>query len=235
MIRFLVGEPACLIDKSLVIGDIHIGYDRELTESGFRVSNLTDKLIKKIKTLVTANDCKEVIILGDVKHSIELRPDLEETKRFFKELSKFTKPILVMGNHDGALNNYIDAETHDYSGWRRGKYYFTHGHANLKKEAFKCDMIFSSHLHPIVDFVDKLGGRQSERVWLRSDQLTVLPAFNDLLGGIDIRRSDLGPLSKHFDKEELDIYLLDGLYLGKVKDLPKLRQRKFDEDEWARL
>jgi hypothetical protein len=235
MIRFLVNEPACIVGKSLVIGDVHVGYDRELSESGFRVSKLTDRLVKRIKTLVEANKCKDVIILGDVKHSIELRPDLEETKRFFSELKKFTTPILVMGNHDGALNNYLDIETHDYSGWKRGKYYFSHGHANLKKEAFKCDMIFSSHLHPVVEFQDKLGGRQTERIWLRGERLTVLPAFNELLGGMDIRISDLGPLAKHFDKSELDIYLIDGLYIGKVKDLPRLRGRKMNKHEWERL
>jgi hypothetical protein len=141
----------------------------------------------------------------------------------------------VSGNHDGALQNYLDVEAKPNSGFKRGDYYFMHGHANPRKEAFGCKVVLSSHLHPIVEFRDKLGGFTSERVWLRGEKLVVLPAFNELLGGIDIRISDLGPLSKHFNKEELDLYLLDGLYLGKVKDLPELKERKFDANEWKKL
>lgn len=235
MIRFLRNEAACVIGKSLILSDIHIGFDRELEESGFRLPRQTDILIQKIKKLVKENKCKELIILGDLKHSITVRPDIEETKSFVNKLKEFVKSILVQGNHDGALQNYLDIEVKSGKGFKKGKYYFMHGHALPKKQAFDCEKIISSHLHPIVEFHDSLGGRISERVWLRGKQLIVMPAFNELLGGVDIRESGLGHFKKYFDIEELDLYLIDGLYLGRVEDLPKKKVRKWTEKELSKL
>lgn len=224
MIKFVKDEPACVVGKTLIIGDIHVGLERDLEKSGFRVPPQTDILVSRIKKLVRENKCKELIILGDIKHSITLRPDLEETKYFVEELKKFVLPILIQGNHDGALQNYLDIKIVPGQGFRKGKNYFMHGHAKPKPEAFKCNKIFSSHLHPMVEFRDSLGGMISEKAWLRGEKLVVVPAFNKLLGGVDIRISNLGPLKKHFDKKELDLYLLDGLYLGKVENLKELKQ-----------
>jgi hypothetical protein len=41
------------------------------------------------------------------------------------------------------------------------------------------------------------------------------------MGGIDVRKSSLGVLGKRFDERALGIYLLDGLYLCDVGDLPR--------------
>jgi metallophosphoesterase superfamily enzyme len=39
-----------------------------------------------------------------------------------------------------------------------------------------------------------------------------MPAFNDLLGGVDVRNFEK-------DVKDADLYLLDGLYLGRMRDL----------------
>lgn len=224
MIKFVKNEPACVVGKALVIGDIHIGLEKDLEKAGFRISPQTDILVSRIKRLVNENKSKELIILGDIKHSIAVRPDLDETKYFVEELKRFIRPILVQGNHDGALQNYLDIKVISGEGFKKRKNYFMHGHAKPKREAFKCNKIFSSHLHPMIEFRDSLGGMISEKVWLRGEKLIVVPAFNELLGGVDVRKSDLGPLRKQFDKKELDLYLLDGLYLGKIKNLKGLER-----------
>jgi hypothetical protein len=57
-------------------------------------------------------------------------------------------------------------------------------------------------------------------------KVIIMPAFNDLLGGVPVnekRPSDelLGPLLKNefIDMEKSELYLLDGTFLGKLKNL----------------
>lgn len=57
-------------------------------------------------------------------------------------------------------------------------------------------------------------------------RLIILPAFNDLVGGVSINRLEtrlLGPIlrSRGVDVEAAEIYLLDGTYLGKTGQLQK--------------
>jgi putative SbcD/Mre11-related phosphoesterase len=57
-------------------------------------------------------------------------------------------------------------------------------------------------------------------------RLIILPAFNDLVGGVSINRLEtrlLGPIlrSRGVDVESAEVYLLDGTYLGKTGQLQK--------------
>ena len=56
-------------------------------------------------------------------------------------------------------------------------------------------------------------------------KLVVLPTFNELFGGTSVKNSAenmlLGPIfrNKIVDIEECEAYLLDGTFLGKVKEI----------------
>jgi hypothetical protein len=100
-----------------------------------------------------------------------------------------------------------------------------------------------SHIHPIIQFVDNFGYRIIEPVWIKGKinlekikerfkvkttgklNAIITPAFNKLLGGMPIntKTSDelLGPLLKNnfIDFNNTELYLLDGTYLGKLKDI----------------
>ena len=221
MLKFIVNEPALLIDKTLVIADLHIGMEYELLHSGFNVPSQGEVMLKKIKRLLKENKCRELIIIGDVKHTIARLswPEQEEISEFFRPLERITKVSVVKGNHDGNIERYA-SNVHPTYGFDYNGYWIMHGHARPPKEAAGKTIILG-HMHPIVEFRDSLGGRLSERVWIRTDRIIVMPAFNDLLGGIDVRQPLLGPMKKQIDPKKAELYLLDGLYLGKISQLKR--------------
>lgn len=215
--KFIRGTPALVIGRKLVIADVHLGFEKHV--KGLNVGNQTKRIANNVIRLLRENHCDELIILGDVKHSVTIRPDLEDVRSFIAEVKKHATITLVMGNHDGSLQNYLDVRVIGGRGYRDGRYYFMHGHAAPKKESAGCTVI-SSHLHSVIEFRDSLGGRTIEKVWLVGPKLIIIPAFNPLMGGIDVRKSSIGVLGKRFDRRALGIYLLDGLYLCNVGDLP---------------
>jgi hypothetical protein len=117
-------------------------------------------------------------------------------------------------------------------------YGFFHGHAWPSKRVLRCRKLFMGHVHPAMEFRDRFGYRIVERVWVESslvrelvkarygikprDKLTILPAFNPLVGGIPLnRRMDerlIGPLLRNeFVKlDDMQAYLLDGTPLGRI-------------------
>jgi hypothetical protein len=219
MLKFIVNEPALMIGKTLVIADLHIGLEYELLAAGFNVPDQAQTMLKKIKRLLRENKCKELIIIGDVKHTIARLswPEQEEISEFFRPLEKITKVHIVKGNHDGNIERYV-SNVHPTEGFEYKGYWIMHGHARPPKEAAGKTIILG-HMHPVVEFRDSLGGRLSERVWIRTNKSIVVPAFNDLLGGIDVRKGLLGPMKKHIDPKRAELYLLDGLHLGKISQL----------------
>jgi len=217
MLKFLTNEPALVIGKALVIADLHIGLEYELLKSGFNVPDQSHTMLKKIKRLLKENDCSELIIIGDLKHTIAglSWPEQEELSEFLRELEKIAIVYVVKGNHDGNIENYAK-RVYPPSGFDYKEYWIMHGHA---KPPDGKKMTIMGHMHPVVEFRDSLGGRITERVWIRTDKIIVMPAFNDLLGGQDVRSGLLGPMKRELDPKKADLYLLDGLYLGRISQL----------------
>lgn len=225
MLKFIVDEPALVIGKALVIADLHLGLEYELLASGFNVPDQAERMLKKIKRLLKENACNELIIIGDVKHTIANLswPEQEELSGFLRPLEKIAKVHIVKGNHDGNIERYAH-NVHPTTGFEYRQYWIMHGHAKPPEKA-KGKTIILGHMHPIVEFHDSLGGRLSERVWIRTDKMIVMPVFNDLLGGIDVRRGLLGPMKKLIDPKKAELYLLDGLNLGKISQLKRNEKR----------
>ncbi|RLF14399.1 MAG: hypothetical protein DRJ66_06095 [Thermoprotei archaeon] len=123
----------------------------------------------------------------------------------------------------------------------------THGHAWPSDEVISnADVLIVGHTHPVVELVDTLGYRYLEPVWVKvrvnQDVLKdkyydnvdavklkcviVEPHFNTFLSGNIINRPDvmrplLGPLleSDAIMIEEAEIFLLDGTYLGTLRNI----------------
>jgi hypothetical protein len=159
--KFIRGTPALIIGRKLVIADVHLGFEKHVR--GLNVGSQTKRITDNVKRLLRDNRCNELIILGDLKHSITIRPDLDDVRSFINDVKKQAKITLVMGNHDGSLNNHLDVRVVDGRGYKDGRYYFMHGHATPKKESEGCTVV-SSHIHPVIEFNDSLGGRTVEKV-----------------------------------------------------------------------
>jgi len=234
--------------KALVIADLHIGISYELYKSGINIPSQVKGMKKTIEKLMKQTKARRLIILGDVKHDVPgiSIQEMREIPEFLKSLSKKIKLDVCLGNHDTYLKEILpeDIKLRSTKGFKIKKFGFNHGHAWPFKELMTCDHLIIGHTHPTIQFTDKFGYRIVEPVWIKSKidqekvkerykvkktgklEVIIMPAFNNLLGGTPVNiktTSDelLGPLLKNdlIGMNNADLYLLDGTYLGKLKNI----------------
>jgi putative SbcD/Mre11-related phosphoesterase len=200
-------KPYLFIGKSLffpekgilVIGDLHLGFEYQLQQSGLivpekQVEEIKDDL-KKIFNEIKEKKfkIKKLVFLGDIKHSFSYQ---WKEKNYFKEIIIFLKEyvqekdiILIKGNHD----------TIDYSFSDKLKDYFiikdvafTHGHV-LFPEVFndKIKTIIIGHLHPSILLSDKQGiKREKYKCFLvgkfKKKEIIILPSFLATIEGTTV-------------------------------------------------
>lgn len=221
--------PAATFGSILVIGDLHLGLELELKKKGISVPPQTEIMREMAEKLLKITGAKELLVLGDVKHSLGSE-GAEEVHRFFR---RFPVPFsIVPGNHDGNLAEILpDAKIHPASGVLLRGTCFLHGHALPSKELSGCKEFVISHSHPAVSFTDQAGATTKVQCWLRTDitfgknkaKLTLVPAFNPLLGGSALNENEpLGPMLSRADLVHAKLYLLDGSYIGEI---PKNKQK----------
>jgi len=250
-IRFLTDIPALFISdkKILVISELHLGLEYDLYKSGVKIPSQRIKFEETIEQLIKSTKAKTLVILGDIKHKVPgstIREDIEIPK-FLENLKQKIKLILIKGNHDDRIEEIIPSGIKIYSsrGHKIGKYGFFHGHAWPSKNLMQCDYLFMGHVHPSIEFKDSFGFRSVLSVWLKGKlnqelikkkyniektgelNAIVLPTFNNILGSAVLNKikkeKHTGPLfvNEIFDLNRSKIYLLDGTYLGILKDLKK--------------
>ncbi|MFN4132959.1 MAG: metallophosphoesterase [Candidatus Hadarchaeales archaeon] len=238
-------------ERVLVVTDLHIGIEWELSQQGVSLPSQLPKLKKRLLNLIKGERAKRLIFLGDIKHNIPVSSWQEwgEIPRLLEELSGVVEVEIIPGNHDGDIKGMVpkDVVLHDVRGVTLGEVGLVHGHAWPKPELFQTEVLVTGHDHPAVEFRDSLGGRIFEKVWLRgklnvkklpkkirgaagkeAPQFLVVPAFSELVGGAAVngrlREPLVGPFfrSGAVDLNRAEIYLLDGTFLGEVRNLRKL-------------
>lgn len=236
-------ERAVKVEDILVLGDLHIGYEAELFQSGISLPSQTYRMLERIKRLIKEMNVNKILFLGDVKHNIPF-PSFQERNElfdFFKDIEEIADVMIIKGNHDGDIEKYVpsDIKIVGGDGIKIKNTGFAHGHAWINKELLKCSYLFLAHEHPAIEFKDKLGYRAVEPCWIIAKPLKnafenkfkekcsikkviILPAFNHLIGGMSFNKPDfkpLGPNANLIDLKNAEIYLTDGAYLGKLKNL----------------
>jgi len=111
MIKLLTPYPALLAtennEKTVVIADLHIGWEVSLAEEGVHVPSQTIKLQRKLSEIIRKAKPEKILFLGDVKHTIA-RAEVEEWRdvpQLFESIAKEVNEIMVIpGNHDGNLD-----------------------------------------------------------------------------------------------------------------------------------
>jgi putative SbcD/Mre11-related phosphoesterase len=234
--------------KMLVISDLHIGLEYELLKSGIKIRKQIEKFKNIIDDLVKLTKASTLLIIGDVKYKVPgmSLQELKDIPKFFDYLNdNFKKVIVTKGNHDDFLETILHKKVKIYSsrGVKLGEYGFFHGHAWPSKALMKCDYLLMGHLQPAVEFRDKLGYRSIQQVWLKGKlnqelikkkyeikktgklNFIVLPSFNKISGSLVVnkvlKKELIGPLlaNKILDIDKTKSYLLDGTYLGEIKNL----------------
>ncbi len=238
----IINKPVIHIQEKniLVLADIHIGIEAELRNYGVNVKSQTKKMTQEILSLCNEKNCKELIFLGDIKHNIPMSTfqERKDVKSFLKDISKTCRVHIIPGNHDGNIKKLIceNVEVHPSDGMIFENTGFFHGHRWPKKEIMNCKTVVMAHTHPTIMFSDRRGYKNYEPCWIKAEflkeklkekypqaantNLIILPAFNPLCGGIAVNKDGIvGPFKNLIDLQNSLVYLTDGSFLGKVKNI----------------
>jgi putative SbcD/Mre11-related phosphoesterase len=253
--RPIVNEPALTVGDVLVVADLHLGIEHELSLSGINIPSQIERRIERVLRYLNETKARRVVLLGDVKHCISKTSPLErrDVPHFLRSVAERAPVDILPGNHDGGIEYLIPRDTrfgieiHQSKGCSINTVALVHGHTWPSVELLGCNYVIMGHNHPIVRLADQLGYVSSKPVWIRArfvedvlrkrfseldrfknPHIIIMPAFNELVGGISFNEASyetlLGPLfaNRAILLEKAQAYLLDGTYLGTVEQLRHL-------------
>lgn len=178
MLKPLWPHPAALLrtqrTRTLVVADLHLGWEIALSERGIHVPSQTPKLLKRLLSLVAMFKPEKLLILGDVKYSVATAEMSEwhDVPDFFSGLEKQLQEISVIrGNHDGNLEPLLPegVKLLPATGVVMDETGFFHGHRWPTPSLLKCKTLVMGHVHPVVAFRDPAGFRITRQVWVKAD------------------------------------------------------------------
>ena len=169
--------PALLLqnnrDRALVVADLHLGWERLLSQRGVHVPSQTPKIRNMLLKLIKETKPTKVTFLGDVKDAIA-KVAMEEWKdipEFFETIQKQVPDLqVVLGNHDGNIEPLLPekVEIVSASGTSFGDVGLFHGHAWPAPELLECRSLITGHVHPTVAIRDPMGLRMTRQVLLKA-------------------------------------------------------------------
>lgn len=221
-LKFVTGEPALKIGRAVVVSDLHIGIEYRYRKEGIALPSQSERLFKRLESVVKKTKAKKLVIIGDVKHKVPGTSFQEEREipAFFRRLVDLVDVEVTPGNHDGGIEKLLpeDVKIHPSSGFMLGNTWLCHGHAWPDKSFLNAKQVVIGHNHAGMEFRDKLGFRWIEPAWVRTEfdkrglkghykdmpekkvpEVVLIPVFNEFAGFIAMN----GPISeieKHFSE-----------------------------------
>ncbi len=220
-----------VVDKTLVIADVHMGYEEALNKKGVLVPRKQLKqTLWELRDIFENINVDTIVVNGDIKHEFGTISETEwrHTLQLIDFLAEHCKKlILLKGNHDtilGPIAKKREIKVMDH--YVIGDVYICHGDAIPKDKEFKkAKRIIIGHEHPAI------GIREGSRVEkfkcflvgkYKGKELIVLPSLNTVTEGTDILTEELlSPFLKQ-DLSDFEAYVIEGrelFYFGKLKNL----------------
>lgn len=245
----IVPHPVLLIDadnqRTLVISDIHIGFESSMASRGVRLDSMHTaiEMAEQISRISKENDISQIVLLGDTKTSTSRIQDAEwdAVPKFLERLSSLASTIIVPGNHDAGITQLApdDVQISAPFGIVIGNdTLLTHGHVMPPKSLGSVSRIIMGHAHPILrDDTSVIGG---QRVWVSMQidkdaifpsysgklELTVMPSFNHYIvaAGKRIMPKPKSPILDRATKSILQakIVTLDGVIVGDASTISRV-------------
>lgn len=213
-------------DQTLIIGDIHLGYEQYMAKKGVLVPRTQYKdTVARLDRILKKCNPKKIVLNGDVKHEFgSVNPqEWRETLKFLKHIEQKRKQIVVIkGNHDVSLFPILrKTQVEEQREYITGEIQVVHG--DYIPEKLK-PVIIIGHEHPAISLRE--GGKiEKYKCFLkgkfRKSVLIVMPSFLTLTAGTDItKEKTLSPLIKKIENFECFTVGDDEVYyFGKVKNL----------------
>ena len=239
MLEPVPGEPAAVADcgpeRALVVADYHAGLEVGLRSEGVELRSRAGERREGLLELLAETGADRVVFLGDLGNAIGEPAGAEraELRELLSAVTDRAPVTIAKGNHDGEVESVTDpfeaVTVVDGPGTRIGEVGFCHGHTWPAEDVLAAPTLCTAHEHPRVALTDEVGGRRTERAWLRGrldadgfpeyddvgDRMVVCPAYNDLSGGTLVNEADefLSPFLPG-GLADGEAYLLDGTRLG---------------------
>lgn len=245
----LYPHPAAMLSynksKYLLIGDLHIGFEQRFVADGIRIEASIAKMLNELFELINDYAPERLIILGDVKFSVDVLSSIEWkfVPEFLEKVSSKMPVTIIPGNHDGGLGPLIprNVDLVDPYGLLIGDVGVLHGHTAISERLRPARRIVMGHLHPI--FGEKGTPLQGRPVWVilrapkralfEADQLEgaieiiVMPSFNRELSAAGFRETHEKTIAPIIRKtrssvKEAIIMTLEGDIIGDIESLDKV-------------
>lgn len=235
--RIIDSEPAIILEndkKNLVISDLHIGFEHKFSSNKIpnsKNSSVND-IITNVKKIIKKENPDTLILLGDVKSSIQniTKSEWNDVPYFFEELNSLDM-ILIPGNHDANITRLIPDNVTLISskGMIIDDVLLTHGHTMPSKNYSNVNNIIMGHIHPV--YFDENSLLNGERIWIsiKTDKskifpstkgkinITIIPSFNPYFYAAEKRyyKKSISPIvEKIKDSSIAKIATLDGTIIG---------------------
>jgi putative SbcD/Mre11-related phosphoesterase len=177
LMRPISPYPALIIEgdygKIMVISDLHLGWEASLAEDGIHIPSQTGKMLRKVKEVLAAENPSSLIILGDLKHTVEkiMLEEWRDVPLFLEEVKKIVGDIRVIpGNHDGDISILLPngVKLEPQQGVIVGDVGLFHGHAWPDMKMLNCKTLVIGHVHPVITFRDHTGYKVTSQVWVKA-------------------------------------------------------------------
>lgn len=224
-------DRCLIIDGTLIIADLHIGYESALENDGIHLPRMQTRLMsEKLMYLIDKFEIEKVVVLGDFKHefSRNLSQEWSEVRSLLEMIKSTAEVVMVRGNHDNYLANIVSkmgipmVDSFDENGVT-----FVHGHKDHGSRP-----VVMAHEHPSIKIIDSVGAYVKLPCFVHHERMgiTVIPAFSPLALGTDFSTVSpdeyLSPILKGKELGEAKIIACSEvglLPLGRLTDLRGLR------------
>lgn len=228
----LIGKSIKIKD-TLIIGDVHIGYEEALNKTGiFIPRTMFKQILREAENTLRRFKIKKLIINGDLKHEFGKisKQEWNETIKFLDMSKKYCdKIIIIKGNHDKIIGPIADQENIEVKNYEMIKdIYITHGDKIPDNDDFKnSKRIIIGHEHPSINIRDShkiekfktfLKGKYESKI------LIVMPSFNPIEGTDVLQSKLLSPFLKNNKQfKDFETFITaDKIYeFGKLKQISK--------------
>jgi metallophosphoesterase superfamily enzyme len=241
--EFFGDGPALVIEgenRLLIVADLHFGIEADLAAHGLHFRSRSTDRLERLMKIIDLTDPDMLVLLGDIKHSI---PSL--TRQEYVELPVILEtlrsriPLKVFpGNHDIGIESYLrETELQPKEGTILDGVGYLHGHMYPSPHLAGHLMIIGHH-HPLLLLKDEVGCALQAPAYLRAEldtgklgmdilaenpptRVLFMPSFNEIAGYdiLQIVRNPFSPLSRFMKKEDAEIILADGTYIGSLSSL----------------
>lgn len=236
--QIIPSQPAMVLlgqKKSLLVTDIHIGFENSLAANEIYVgkNSTIHHTVAELSELIRGKKPDCVILLGDVKSSIKrtTRQEWDDIPLFFEKIQELCDVVLVPGNHDANIQRLVPDGVSMISptGMVEENVLLTHGHTMPSENFAHVDKIIMGHIHPV--FFQEDSVLNGQRVWvsLKADkqdvfpdqsgelEITIMPSFNRYFYATHKRKykRSISPIIERINGvRSARIVTLDGTIIG---------------------